>query len=138
MTMPNLNIHIGDGRLGLEQSPYKYDIIAVDAYRPPYIPAHMTTQEFFQIIQNKLHWAASRKTAAELIAERADHEKPNMGLTSWKGAKVRKADVTIAKNYLYENEIAELNRIVSMYLVAEDVPLPVGALDATRSFLAGA
>ena len=50
MTMPNLNIHIGDGRLGLEQSPYKYDIIAVDAYRPPYIPAHMTTQEFFEIV----------------------------------------------------------------------------------------
>src|SRR5512138_1927792 len=54
MTMPNLNIHIGDGRLGLEQSPYKYDIIAVDAYRPPYIPAHMTTQEFFQIIASHL------------------------------------------------------------------------------------
>ena len=50
MNMPNLNIHVGDGRLGLEQSPYKYDIIAVDAYRPPYIPAHMTTQEFFEIV----------------------------------------------------------------------------------------
>ena len=49
MTMPNLNVHIGDGRLGLEQSRSKYDIIAVDAYRPPYIPAHMTTQEFFEI-----------------------------------------------------------------------------------------
>ncbi len=54
MTMPNLNIYIGDGRLGLEQSPYKYDIIAVDAYRPPYIPPHMTTQEFFQIIASHL------------------------------------------------------------------------------------
>src|SRR5215203_1029430 len=54
MTMPNLNIIIGDGRLGLEQSPYKYDIIAVDAYRPPYIPAHMTTQEFFTIIASHL------------------------------------------------------------------------------------
>jgi spermidine synthase len=49
MTMPNLTVHIGDGRLSLEQSPHKYDIIAVDAYRPPYIPPHMTTQEFFQI-----------------------------------------------------------------------------------------
>jgi spermidine synthase len=49
MTMPNLNVQIGDGRLNLEQSPHKYDIIAVDAYRPPYIPPHMTTQEFFQI-----------------------------------------------------------------------------------------
>jgi spermidine synthase len=54
MTMPNLNIHIGDGRLGLEESPYKYDIIAVDAYRPPYIPAHMTTQEFFTIVASHL------------------------------------------------------------------------------------
>ena len=54
MTMPNLNIRIGDGRLGLEQSPYKYDIIAVDAYRPPYIPAHMTTQEFFEIVASHL------------------------------------------------------------------------------------
>jgi spermidine synthase len=54
MTMPNLNVHIGDGRLNLEQSPHKYDIIAVDAYRPPYIPPHMTTQEFFQIAASHL------------------------------------------------------------------------------------
>jgi spermidine synthase len=54
MNMPNLNVKIGDGRLNLEQSPYKYDIIAVDAYRPPYIPAHMTTQEFFQIAASHL------------------------------------------------------------------------------------
>ena len=54
MNMPNLHIHIGDGRLGLEESPYKYDIIAVDAYRPPYIPAHMTTQEFFEIAASHL------------------------------------------------------------------------------------
>jgi len=54
MNMPNLNINIGDGRLNLEQSPYKYDIIAVDAYRPPYIPPHMTTQEFFQIAASHL------------------------------------------------------------------------------------
>jgi hypothetical protein len=86
-----------------------------------YDPTAAETLEFFQIIQNKLHWAASGKTAAELIRARADHAKPNMGLTSWHGAKVRKADVTIAKNYLNEKEIAELNRIVSMYLdFAED------------------
>ena len=54
MTMPNLTVHVGDGRLGLEQSEHKYDIIAVDAYRPPYIPAHMTTQEFFQIAASHL------------------------------------------------------------------------------------
>jgi predicted membrane-bound spermidine synthase len=55
MTMPNLNVYVGDGRLGLEQSPYTYDIIAVDAYRPPYIPPHMTTQEFFQIVYSHLN-----------------------------------------------------------------------------------
>jgi len=72
-------------------------------------------------MQNKLHFAATGKTAVELIAERADHTKPNMGLTAWKGAAVRKADVTVAKNYLAETEIAKLNRIVVMWLdYAED------------------
>ncbi len=86
-----------------------------------YQPDAAETQAFFQIIQNKLHWAATGKTAAELITERADHTQPNMGLTSWKGAKVRKTDVTVAKNYLREGEIQELNRIVTMYLdYAED------------------
>ncbi len=94
------------------------DIFALAA---DYQPEAAETQRFFQIIQNKLHWAATGKTAAELIAERADHSRPNMGLTAWKGDKVRKTDVTIAKNYLRENEIAELNRIVTMYLdYAED------------------
>jgi hypothetical protein len=54
LDLPNLNVHIGDGRLNLSRSEYKYDIIAVDAYRPPYIPPHMTTQEFFKIIANHL------------------------------------------------------------------------------------
>ncbi|MFC5437483.1 virulence RhuM family protein [Rhodanobacter umsongensis] len=89
------------------------DIFALAA---DYQPDAAQTQQFFQIIQNKLHWAATGKTAAELIAARADHAQPNMGLTTWKGAKVRKADVTVAKNYLHENEIAELDRIVVMYL----------------------
>jgi hypothetical protein len=79
------------------------------------------TQLFFQTAQNKLHFAVTGKTAPELIAERADHALPNMGLTSWQGAVVRKADVTIAKNYLREGEITELNRIVTMFLdFAED------------------
>lgn len=86
-----------------------------------YDPAAEETMEFFKIVQNKLHFAISGKTAAELISERADAKKPNMGLTSWKGTKVRKSDVTIAKNYLNEAEIRELNRIVTMYLdYAED------------------
>jgi hypothetical protein len=81
-----------------------------------YDPAAPATQEFFQIVQNKLHWAVTGYTAAEIISQRADTEKPNMGLTSWKGAKVRRQDVTIAKNYLNEKEIRDLNRIVTMYL----------------------
>lgn len=86
-----------------------------------YDPKARETQEFFSIVQNKLHFAISGKTAAELIAERADASKPNMGLTSWKGAKVRKGDVIIAKNYLNAAEIDGLNRIVTMYLdYAED------------------
>jgi hypothetical protein len=80
-----------------------------------------STQHFYQVIQNKLHWAATGQTAAELIRARADAAQPNMGLTSWSGAKVRKQDVTVAKNYLNTREIDELNRIVVMYLdYAED------------------
>jgi hypothetical protein len=79
------------------------------------------TKQFFQVVQNKLHWAISKHTAAELIAERADSNQPNMGLTTWKGAKVRRVDVTVAKNYLRAEEIEDLNRIVTMYLdYAED------------------
>lgn len=77
--------------------------------------------KFFKIMQNKLHFAATGKTAAELIAARADHTEPNMGLTTWRGGAVRKADVSVAKNYLTEGEISELNRIVVMWLdYAED------------------
>ena len=79
------------------------------------------TVAFFKIIQNKLHFAATGKTASELIAGRADHTSPNMGLLTWKGGSVRRADVTVAKNYLREEEISELNRIVTMWLdFAED------------------
>ena len=86
-----------------------------------YQPEDQETQVFFQIIQNKLHFATSGKTAPELIAERADADKPNMGLTTWKGGIVRKGDVTIARNYLNEEEITSLNRVVTMFLdFAED------------------
>lgn len=82
------------------------------------------TKEFFATVQNKLHWAITGQTAAEIIASRANHEKEKMGLTSWKNSpegKIRKSDVTIAKNYLIEDELKPLNRIVSMYLdYAED------------------
>ena len=79
------------------------------------------TQVFFQTIQNKLHFAATGKTAAELIAGRADSAQPNMGLMAWRSGVVRKGDVTVAKNYLREDEIEELNRLVVMFLdFAED------------------
>ncbi|MBW6473894.1 MAG: virulence RhuM family protein [Anaerolineaceae bacterium] len=79
------------------------------------------TREFFATVQNKLHWAITGHTAAELIAERANAEKPNMGLTNWQGKKVRQVDVSVAKNYLEEDELKSLNRIVTMYLdYAED------------------
>jgi len=78
-------------------------------------------KRFFQGMQNKLHFAVTGKTAAELIADRADEGQPHMGLTSWKGEVVRKADVTVAKNYLSQEEIDGLNRIVVMWLdFAED------------------
>lgn len=78
-------------------------------------------QKFFATVQNKMLHAITNKTAAELILSRADSSRPNMGLTAWKGSKVRKGDVTIAKNYLSTDEISELNRIVTMFLdVAED------------------
>jgi hypothetical protein len=81
-----------------------------------YEPSARETTRYFQIIQNKLHFAATGMTAAELIQARADASKPNMGLTTWNGTAVRKGDVTIAKNYLAESEIDELNRIVVMWL----------------------
>ena len=78
-----------------------------------------TTRLFFQTVQNKMHFAVHRHTAAELIVERADATKKNMGLTAWENApdgKILKADVTIAKNYLSEQEMRYLERIVSLYL----------------------
>lgn len=74
------------------------------------------TKLFFATIQNKLHWAIHQHTAAEIIIERAKAEKINMGLTTWKSEKIRKSDVTIAKNYLTEDELSQLNLLVEQYL----------------------
>ena len=77
------------------------------------------TKDFFATVQNKMHWAITGQTAAELIATRVDATKENMGLTTWKNTpkgRIRKTDITIAKNYLNEKELGKLNRIVSMYL----------------------
>lgn len=106
-----------------------------------------TTKTFFKTVQNKLHWAVTGKTAAEIIADRADASKPSMGLTTWKNApkgKILKSDVTVAKNYLIEREVSELERIVSMYLdyaenqAARQIPMKmadwVQRLDAFLKF----
>lgn len=77
------------------------------------------TQDFFSTVQNKLHYAVTHHTAAEIIYERADSTKPNMGLTTWKyspNGRIRKSDVAVAKNYLNESEMSNLNEIVTMYL----------------------
>ncbi len=84
-----------------------------------YAPKAPMTQRFYKTVQNKLHWAITGQTAAEIVAARADASKPHMGLTNWKNSpegKILKSDISIAKNYLTESEISELNRIVSMYL----------------------
>jgi hypothetical protein len=82
-----------------------------------YDPTQPESIEFFQTVQNKMHWAITGQTAAEIIHARSDSTKPNMGLTSWRSAKVRKEDVVIAKNYLSEPELSALNNLVEQYLV---------------------
>jgi len=84
-----------------------------------YDPKAEITLTFYKTVQNKLHWAITGHTAAEIIAHRANASEPHMGLTTWKNSpdgKIQKADVSVAKNYLKEDEISALNRIVSMYL----------------------
>ncbi|MDL2261590.1 virulence RhuM family protein [Methanimicrococcus sp. OttesenSCG-928-J09] len=91
-------------------------ILDIYATSVDYSANNETTQLFFQTVQNKMHWAASGHTAAEIIAERADADKPMMGMTSFKGKKLTLAEVKVAKNYLNAKELDTLNRIVSMYL----------------------
>ena len=91
-------------------------VLDIYATSVDYDPRAEASQEFFQTIQNKMHWAAHGHTAAEVIVARADAEKTNMGLTSWTGARPRKADARVAKNYLTADELDELNRIVTLYL----------------------
>jgi hypothetical protein len=82
-----------------------------------YDPTLDISINFFKTVQNKMHWAITGQTAAEIIHDRADHTRPNMGLTTWRGLKVRKQDVVIAKNYLNEDELLALNNLVEQYLV---------------------
>ena len=78
---------------------------------------HPLTQEFFATVQNKVHYAVHGQTAAEVILSRADSKMPNMGLTNWEGARIRKSDVAIAKNYLNVEELRTLNNLVEQYLI---------------------
>ena len=91
-------------------------ILDIYATSIDYDPSAEASERFFATVQNKMHWAAHGHTAAEIIAERADATRPTMGLTSWSGGRVRKTDVTVAKNYLTADELDALNRIVTAYL----------------------
>ena len=82
-----------------------------------YDPTYPLSIDFFKTVQNKMHWAITGKTAAEIVYQRADSRKPDMGLTNWRGVKPRKRDVSIAKNYLQEDELSALNNLVEQYLV---------------------
>lgn len=82
-----------------------------------YDPTLDISIDFFKTVQNKLHWAVTGQTAAEIISQRANSTKDNMGLTNWRGDKIRKADVSIAKNYLNEEELSALNNLVEQYLI---------------------
>lgn len=86
-----------------------------------YNPSAESSIAFFKQVQNKMHWAAHKHTAAEIIYERADSEKQNMGLTSWSGKEIKKKDVEVAKNYLSESELDALNKIVTAYLDIAEV-----------------
>jgi hypothetical protein len=91
-------------------------VLEIYATSIDYDPDVKDSQDFFATIQNKMHWAAHGHTAAEVIARRADATKPNMVLTNWPRGRVRKADVVVAKNYLAQDELEELNLFVSLYL----------------------
>jgi len=92
-------------------------IIDIYATSMDYDPTTETSLIFFKTVQNKMHWAVTGQTAAEIIHSRADSGKPHMGLTTWRGTKVRKQDVGIAKNYLTEKELLALNSLVEQYLL---------------------
>lgn len=102
-----------------EKQFYK-KVLEIYATSVDYDPGAEASQRFFQTVQNKMHWAAHGHTAAEIVKQRANAAKDNMGLTAWasqsKGGVPRKADAVIAKNYLAEDEIEPLNRIVTAYL----------------------
>ena len=103
-----------------------------------YDPNEMITKQFFAAVQNKLHFAISGQTAAEIIYQRVSSEKTNMGLTSWKNASkgaIRKNDVSIAKNFLNEKELDGLNRIVTMYLDYAEIQAQKGVVMTMKDWV---
>ena len=96
-------------------------VLEIYATSIDYDPSAEASVQFFKQVQNKMHWAAHRHTAAEIVYQRADAEKENMGLTSWEGKKIKRSDTEIAKNYLTQTELDALNKIVSAYLDIAEV-----------------
>ena len=96
-------------------------VLEIYATSIDYDPHAEASVLFFKQVQNKMHWAAHKHTAAEVIYQRADAEKENMGLTSWSGDNIHRSDVEVAKNYLTEAELDALNKIVTAYLDIAEV-----------------
>ena len=96
-------------------------VLEIYATSIDYDPNAEDSIQFFKQVQNKMHWAAHRHTAAEIVYRRADAEKENMGLTSWEGKRIKRSDTEIAKNYLTQTELDALNKIVSAYLDIAEV-----------------
>jgi hypothetical protein len=109
------------------------DIYATSA---DYDPRAEASQLFFATVQNKMHWAAHGQTAAEVIAARADAGQPNMGLKTWPGSRPRRTDVAVAKNYLNEKELGDLNLIVSLYLDFAELQARGGRVMTMRDWIA--
>lgn len=110
-------------------------VLEIYATSIDYDPRAETTQLFFQTVQNKLHWAAHGHTAAEVIYQRADAKLPFMGLTSFKGSKPSKQEISVAKNYLSEQELQVLNRLVSAYLDIAEVNAMQGKEMAMKDWI---
>lgn len=96
-------------------------VLEIYATSIDYNPSAEDSVLFFKQVQNKMHWAAHQHTAAEIVYQRADAEKENMGLTSWEGKQIKRSDTEIAKNYLTQTELDALNKIVSAYLDIAEV-----------------
>ena len=106
---------------GSSEKVFWRKVLEIYATSIDYDPKAETSALFFKQVQNKMHWAAHKHTAAEVIYQRADADKENMGLTSWSGKGIRRSDVEVAKNYLNEKELDALNKIVTAYLDIAEV-----------------